>query len=333
MAVSKKTYVTHVLIRVLGKTEYDTILYKKFGLYLFEYKNEYYKEIRNSKKIMVIKNGLWANTYFIGACLHNTLNQVLYALSCGCIPVVELNKSSDTYYQWDWFFLQPAEYILGVNMEELTLKMHSAEYQVLDCDIACTEYMPSMQMVHDPESTDYRIWKFLYKEFVKINPKTLKYINDDLSKICSSLDGVLGVLVRGTDYLASKPAGHPIQPEIQEVVVSCENYMKKYGYNRLYIATEDRGLFEKISKSMEDTPVLENRRKYYDELYVLGHGIGEVHFDRDNDYYWKSIEYLSSLIILSQCSGIVAGNWGGVFSVLYSDGFEHSNIINKGLYT
>ena len=62
--------------------------------------------------------------------------------------------------------------------------------------------------------------------------------------------------------------------------------------------------------------------------------IGDVKFDRENDNYWKGLEYLSSLVILSNCTDLVAGNCGGTeFAVLYTAGYRNKYIFNKGLYS
>ena len=46
------------------------------------------------------------------------------------------------------------------------------------------------------------------------------------------------------------------------------------------------------------------------------------------------MEYLSSLVILSNCTDLVAGNCGGTeFAVLYTAGYRNKYIFNKGLYS
>lgn len=61
--------------------------------------------------------------------------------------------------------------------------------------------------------------------------------------------------------------------------------------------------------------------------------IGQIHFDRENDNYLKMIEYLSSMIILSKCDAIVAGNCGGsLFAVLNSETVKNRCVFDKGYY-
>ena len=61
--------------------------------------------------------------------------------------------------------------------------------------------------------------------------------------------------------------------------------------------------------------------------------IGQIHFDRENDNYLKRIEYLSSMIILSKCDAVVAGNCRGThFAVLNSETVKNRYVFDKGYY-
>lgn len=49
---------------------------------------------------------------------------------------------------------------------------------------------------------------FLYKKIVKLNFQTERYVDDEIKDIGNS-QKMLGILMRGTDYVTTKPAGHP----------------------------------------------------------------------------------------------------------------------------
>ena len=64
---------------------------------------------------------------------------------------------------------------------------------------------------------------------------------------------------------------------------------------------------------------MENKRTYYDRIMKEQSlvSIANVRFDRENDEHYKGLEYLSSLVILSRCQGLVAGNCGGTRMALF----------------
>lgn len=59
-----------------------------------------------------------------------------------------------------------------------------------------------------------------------------------------------------------------------------------------------------------------------------------MHFERENDSYYKSLEYFSSVLLLSKCQGLIAGNCGGSRAAMYmNDGkYEFSYLFDLGLY-
>lgn len=70
--------------------------------------------------------------------------------------------------------------------------------------------------------------------------KTREYIEAEYKQLFEGKRKVLGVICRGTDYLALKPSGHPVQPEIKDVIAYCKKYMEKNKYDAIYLATEER---------------------------------------------------------------------------------------------
>jgi hypothetical protein len=80
--------------------------------------------------------------------------------------------------------------------------------------------------------------------------------------------------------------------------------------------------------------VIVNKRDYYDKKMQEASLklIGEVHFERDNDNYIRGLQYLSSLVILSRCNALIAGNCGGTLFLLFYNNrkYERFKIYNLG---
>ena len=65
-------------------------------------------------------------------------------------------------------------------------------------------------------------------------------------------DNVLGILIRGTDYIAKKPKYHPIQPKAEIVLNDTKEMNNKNKYDFIFIATEDDLIRKKFIKEFGD---------------------------------------------------------------------------------
>lgn len=289
------------------------------------------RRICKNKKAMVISKMLWRYDYFNVAYLNNALSLILYALYKGCVPIIEVNTDSNEYCKWDWYFEQPYKIVCkhaGISEKEFN------GFKKIQCD-KTKSFSPEITLVYHPHDKEFEQWKFLFKKFVVLNQETLKYYKEDAKKVLNQ-EPIIGCLLRGTDYTALKPKYHPIQPDVEEVLDKISNYMEEYGYSKIYVATEEKRLFDLVCDRFGKKNVYSNNRTYYDEKYFSMENdmvIGNVHFERENDNYFKGVEYLSSLVILSHCHALVAGGCGGTqFAMMYSNSFEHVYIFDKGLY-
>lgn len=316
-----------VLRRILGDWEYEMIVYRKFGVYLTMNFGEVCRKTASNHKAMIIRQGMWSNTFFSAACLNNTLGLILYSLSKGCVPIIEINADEEERYQWDWFFKQPADIICPGGMEE------ARTYKVIECDIKGIPYTGGWDSYLHEKGEDFIVWSFLYKTFVSLNEKTRSYITQEEKTLAVDYEKTLGVLVRGTDYVSTKPKYHPIQPDVSDIVKKAEEYIQRYGFTKIYLATEEERIYQQFADHFGKDLILVNKREYYDGIYKEGELIGRVHFNREHDNYWRSIEYLSSLVILSRCKELCAGNCGGAkFAMLYSDTYERPYVFDLGYY-
>ena len=299
---------------------------RKFGFKLIKSPEKYYNKIVSNHKIMEIYEGNYSYLYFNVCYLNNVINLILYALYEGCIPVIKINDDKEDCNKWSWYFKQPVEILCEDSS-------YIADCEVVTCDTKDSLFHSSFEEGFYPYSKNYPIWSYLNKKFVVFNEKTHAYIEEEKEKIITQK--TLGVLLRGTDYTSLQPFGHPIQPDAEDIVKYAENLMKEKEYQKVYVATEEKRLFEKVVSVVGRENVLSNKRTYYDDVYYKQKHklIGEIKFDRENDNYVKGLEYLSSLEILASCSGIVAGNCGGsMYALLNAENYQDIYIYNKGYY-
>jgi len=310
-----------IFSKIIDLDEIEEIALSHFTDKLINNYNAIVKKIVTHRKVMIINEMVWGGTYFNVAVLNNILGLVIYCLYLGYIPIIQINEDDENAFSWDWYFKQP--------LEDYTSTVKIKSYKALNkrsVGFSC-------QWIFEQSGVDYARWHFIYKNLVLINDKTKEYIENENTKL-GGVDTVLGVLMRGTDYISLKPKGHPIQPEIDEVIEKAQDIMINNNYRAIYMATEDETYFNAFEKKFGVDKVLSNERVYYNKKYIPGDLIGRVHFDRENDNYKKGLEYLSSIVLLSKCKSLLAGNCGGTkFALLYSE-FPYTicSVFNKGLY-
>lgn len=139
---------------------------------------------------------------------------IWYALSKGWRPVVDLQNYPNAYLppeklgkenSWEYYFEQP----LRIGLEEA----YSGENVVLSSENPRPHIPYQNMQFYDNKSSLTAEWRMLVKMgLLKVKDSLMKEIMDVRAKLFAPTDRVLGVLARGTDYVANKPRGHSIPP-------------------------------------------------------------------------------------------------------------------------
>lgn len=148
---------------------------------------------------------------------------------------------------------------------------------------------------------------------------------------------IVEVLCRKTDYTDNRPKGHPIQPEISEVIATVKEKIDEYNCSFIYLATDEEKIY--LKKSFQEL-YLQIKENIMMNFIILNQKLEKmllripwVHFNRENDLYYKSLEYISSINLLSKYNLLIAGNCGGNRAALYlNNKYEFYHLFNKGLY-
>lgn len=277
------------------------------------------EKIRRFQKTMIIRKGYYDYEYFNICFLNNALSLCLKAVCAGYLPQVEICNAQGANL-WEMFFEQPFSDVSRSGKPTLIY------------DKKAFEAFPQWQDVYDPQRVDF--YGRLYNSFIRLKENVRGYVQEETDAVLNR-GKILGVLCRGTDYTKTRPKGHPIQPAPEEILRKTDGIFQQKKYDYIYLATEDSG-YDALFRAHFRDRLLINRRQYYDQSFQKGNLslIKDVHFDRENDEYLKGLEYLSSLLILSRCQGLVAGNCGGTeAAVFWNQGkYEDTCIFNLGLY-
>lgn len=264
--------------------------------------------------------------------VETTLLQVVYALKNHMVPIVDMKNYQNTYHEkdevgvinaWELFFKQ----LCDADIDEVLLH---EKYVLSQNENIDWNHTPCLDGFYSKRA--YWVWSMLYSRYIKLSDNAQEYFEKEYSQILEDkAEKTLGVLVRGTDYKYAK--GHAIQPDINDVISKVTSVMKsKMGFEYIYLATEELTVVERFKQEFPNC-ILTNKRMYFDQFdFSNGMYLNDIIMDRERDKYWRGMEYLSSICLLSRCGGLVAGACGGSYGAFYmsNGGYKYIYFWNLG---
>ncbi len=273
--------------------------------------------------VAVIEDSEWHYPFFNTDMVRTVLSQAIEVLYYGYTPYISLKDRQEGETNWDTFFRQPFDCNLSCEWGGAKRVFCYSKMKQPYGYYTTTPYFP----------WHYHNWCRVFQSLVRLNEPTQAYIDHEYESLFRPEEKVLGVLCRGTDYIGFK--GLPVQPDVETVIRDAKVWMERYGYTKIYLATECSSIYNAFCNAFAGQ-IITNKRTYYDTImqdkqYAL---IGQVSFERPHDNYLKGLEYLSSLVLLSHCRALLAGNCGGsLFSLFYNNRqYERFQIYRLGNY-
>ena len=283
-----------------------------------EYKNKNFIIIERE----CVNCGLFSFYIVCLGCIHK------YLLD-GYIPIIDLKslpnvingfKSINTNV-WDIFFQQPFGYTL-----ENVLKYANKIKRVrsLDCKPRLNSYQPF-------DEISLNFWHNFAKKYSYIKKEIVDLSNKYIHKLFKNSRNILGVLTRGTDFISKRPKGHPIPPNLTDLISDVNLMDSTYKYDYIFFTTEDELIREKFiknfSKKIKQIKTKIKIKYDYSKKDYLGY----------NKNVQGNIElnkiYLINIFILSKCLDLLTARCNGATAIfLLTSGFRYSKIYNLGLY-
>ncbi len=257
-----------------------------------------------------------------------------YALNNGWLPVVDMQNYPNAYLSpeklgkenaWEYYFEQP----LRIGVEEA----YNGENVILSTG---EEFWPcpnwGMAFFENRDNT-LTEWRMLLKlGLLKIKPKRLKELEDVRQKLFSPKDRVLGVLLRGTDYVVRRLRNHPIPPPVEFAASTVFAKLKEWKCNKIFLATEDKAIVKIFQKVFGEICIVLDRQ-YVDYNPQTDKSVTMSRIDRPNDYFLQGKDYLTQIWLLSVCNSFVAARCSGsVAAMMLAKNFEHTYFFNLGSY-
>lgn len=261
-----------------------------------------------------------------------TVLQVVYALKNHMIPIVDMKNYLNTYHEkdevgivnaWELYFKQ----LSNVNLDEV---LSSKRYVLSENKNIDWSRTPCLDGYYNKRA--YCFWSLIYDRYIRLSDEAQKYYEAEYNAILKGrADATIGVLVRGTDYKYAK--GHAVQPNIEEVILKVKSVIKRRNFQYIYLATEEYAVVRRFEEEFQDR-VITNKRMYFDQYdFSQGMHLNDIEINRERDKYWRGMEYLSSICLLSRCGGLIAGACGGSYGAFYmSNGrYKYTYFWNLGM--
>lgn len=249
-----------------------------------------------------------------------------YCAKNNLIPVVDMQTEENIFLSkqerktvnaWELFFEQP-------------LNISFSDIKNLDNKIIL--YNPSGPRLGlnttdtNPNAQEY--YRKLVHNYIRPSADVKKILNYHSHNFFTG-EKTLGILARGTDYKVNLAVSHPIQPSAEQIIEKAHEYIKHFGCKKIFLATEDQKIFNKIVAEFGDLVYTIDQKRFDEEITEkLG---------RRKDYSSYAIKmnqaYLASIYMLSQCNCFIGGLTGGSLGAfLLGNGFESQHIFNFGCY-
>ena len=221
---------------------------------------------------------------------------------------------------WEYYFEQPG----GISLEDA---LSSRKY-IMSRDTALHGYPRTMNLASNEDERKY--WRELCRKYIRFTRPVLDRVEAMTQKYSGMK--ILGVLVRGTDYVAMKPKGHGIPPTAEQAIAKASEIMTEKGFDSVYLATEDKNILAKFQAAFGEKLLLPEA-DYLDYDYDARKYLSYVSSNRKNDKYLRGMEYLVSMMFLGKCNGLIGSyNNGTTAALLFSDGFEYLYVFDLGVY-
>jgi hypothetical protein len=131
---------------------------------------------------------------------------------------------------------------------------------------------------------------------------------------------MLGVLLRGSDYIASAMGGSSRPRKVAEVAPVIEKWFREGGYDRIFLATEDGDLLDDMVKTFGERVICVSQERYriadfQGKMTTISELDRARHPGRAYDDYVEdtTVNYLYALYMLSRCSAFMYScHCGGV---------------------
>ena len=205
---------------------------------------------------------------------------------------------------------------------------YAKNYEYYQC--SKNNYRPDEINIYDHKD-QMIFWHDFANKYIPVRNEIIKEAEDIMKQLFGNSKNVLGVKIRGTDYISLRPYGHSIPPKVDEVILDVKKMDEQYNYDFIFFASEDELIKQKFSSEFKNKIKLLNPNVVVKYSYTDNHRISVNKNIYGNLEYLKN--YILNTIILSKCLDFVTSRCCGATGVyILTKGFRYSKAYNLGEY-
>lgn len=257
-----------------------------------------------------------------------SLCEIQYALEAGKIPIIDMMTYPNMYLcdenvnrmnAWEFFFQQPCRISLADLSKESDYEIGKKPHLTID-PLTTPGYFEWLNDNCTP-------WHHLRKRYLRLNGEAEEVVSK-AATLLERPDCTIGVLCRGSDYVAAKPHRHPVQPTAEEVIGKVRELLDGSACDEILLASEDPTIRQCFFKAFGGRVITFGAVGDY-----LGYGYRTNDGQTQSERIRNAMDYLAIIMLLSKCRSFICGKTCGSLSVMLQDHrFESLYVFEKGIY-
>ncbi len=264
----------------------------------------------------------------LGSIVIHTYLNYLYAKRRNWKFVVDLSHRPNQYLvsgsenMWDYFF-EP--------LSDITVEEAYESASVIRCSSDRISFVDDLFLDPNRRREHFMDLNKVMKT-IKFNADTKKRFEELMPGVLKKKRDVLGVLLRGTDFReeACRARGRSTWiASLDKMIAKCRFIMDLYGYEYIFLATEDLGYYERMKEEFGDKCLsIDQKRVYCD--YRKEHKWCTELLEVENGKEFGR-RYLSVIYSLSKCRSLLANieNGTAILAISLNDSqYEYLEIVS-----
>ena len=256
------------------------------------------------------------------------LKQTWYADKKGYIPVVDMKNYKTQYYQNDnenafLYFFKPLN---GITVEEA--------YQHKNVILSSVNVFYTSPKKTDLsfKKEDLLFMKALFDKYYVFSEDVNALFNEEMQRL-SFKDKYLGIYARGTDYVVLKPAGHPRQPTVEQLMEKADELFANDSYQSAFFVSEDKKMFEAFKEHYQDKLKIASFDAFIDNYQKDGFISKKYISQLGKDKKTIGLNYIVKLLILGSADYVICGKTCGSWAaLLFAKDIDNTYVFNLGNY-
>ena len=205
--------------------------------------------------------------------------------------------------------------------QEMLQKYFQLDSKPQDSTPANTIYLPDVLVI----GTTYHASKFKVEIDENILTEKFRAEMDEYAQAVLGGKKVLGVLIRGTDYIVSKMGGVRQQATVDDMLPLIREWIDADGYDLIFLATEDQDILDRMKKEfgamIRVVSQIRHSVRDFENMKLLSELEKKEQSDNAGLVEDNTVNYFYALYILSKCQSFMASGQCHGWNVVNS--FNH----------